>query len=181
MSTIESTDVKLESGENGSGNLPKEASKQDKPRGIERTSTLARLQSQSTMSKGNMKAALKSGGKENFRTFCSALATLACVTALLVTPGAVMLSIYYGNDGPNAPCSTDVPHWFLVTGCASISMAGVPLLVLLVVALSSVMGEGAGACLFGTFSYVMSCAFCVLSCFMFGLHDRSVPRLRALC
>ena len=38
MSTIESTDVKLESGENGSGNLPKEASKQDKPRGIERTS-----------------------------------------------------------------------------------------------------------------------------------------------
>ena len=175
MSTVDSTDVKLESGENG-----EDASKEDKPRGVQRSSTLARLQSQSTMSKAGMQAALKSGGKENRAEFVKIFAFCVCMLAMLAAPGATMLGIYYGNDGPNAPCSSDVPRWFFVTGCVSASMAGSILVLILAMGLSFFCPECGGALVYFLAS-LLGCASCVISFFMFGVHDRSVPRLRASC
>ena len=77
--------------------------------------------------------------------FVKIFAFCVCMLAMLAAPGATMLGIYYGNDGPNAPCSADVPRWFFVTGCVSASMAGSILVLILAMGLSFFCPECGGA------------------------------------
>ena len=98
--------------------------------------------------------------------FCFMLVCLVIVSGFIGAPGAIILSIYYGNDGPNVPCSTEVPHWLYITGCVSIGMAGVPMLITIVMGLSSISESCANVGM--RFLGIMGCGLTGLGCFMFG-------------
>ena len=87
------------------------------PTPLERTATsLQNLRSglvQSESSK-KLKAALtiKRKKKAGFRfDECCWFIYLVIMTAGVLAPGPIFLSIYNGNDGPNAPCSTGATQW----------------------------------------------------------------------
>ena len=93
------------------------------PTPLERTATsLQNLRSglvQSESSK-KLKAALtikrKKKAGSSFYSFvesgeCCWFIYLVIMTAGVLAPGPIFLSIYNGNDGPNAPCSTGATQW----------------------------------------------------------------------
>ena len=87
------------------------------PTPLERTATsLQNLRSglvQSESSK-KLKAALtiKRKKEAGFSFFeCGWFIYLVIMTAGVLAPGPIFLSIYNGNDGPNAPCSTGATQW----------------------------------------------------------------------
>ena len=87
------------------------------PTPLERAATsLENLRSglvQSESSK-KLKAALtiKRKKKEGFPLDeCCQFIYLVIMTAGVLAPGPIFLSIYNGNDGPNAPCSTGATQW----------------------------------------------------------------------
>ena len=89
------------------------------PTPLERTAKSKSLQNlrsglvQSESSK-KLKAALtiKRKKEAGFSFFeCGWFIYLVIMTAGVLAPGPIFLSIYNGNDGPNAPCSTGATQW----------------------------------------------------------------------
>ena len=109
--TVEINDVTYDVG------VPLDLKTAPTPTPLERTATsLQNLRSglvQSESSK-KLKAALtiKRKKEAGFSFFeCGWFIYLVIMTAGVLAPGPIFLSIYNGNDGPNAPCSTGATQW----------------------------------------------------------------------
>ena len=91
------------------------------------------------------------------RQLCTLCTIILLCLGISITPGAVLVGIYWQKDGDKALCENDLPHWVLYYGWWII---GVGLLTIVLCVLSAILmamskGEGGGCAAF--------CS-CLLSC-----------------